>query len=159
MKTNPKVKFFIWRACQNALPTKENLWKRKISPDPLCDLCRATVETAEHTLLLCPWVAGVWNHMETNQQTEAHEIRRLDEWLTKFTSKDPHLPSLETVGTLLWQVWKGRNDFIFRGTKPEANKVIDLARSQQISYQKWGSGEERLVECLWLERIQEEIPH
>lgn len=102
MKINPKVKFFIWRACQNALPTKENLWKRRILPDPLCDLCRATVETTEHTLLLCPWAAGVWNR----------------------------LPSLETIGTLLWQVWKSRNDFIFRGTNTEACKVIDLASTE-----------------------------
>ncbi|KAL3720045.1 hypothetical protein ACJRO7_004956 [Eucalyptus globulus] len=39
---------------------------------------------------------------------------------------------------LLWQIWKERNDFVFRGTKPEVYKVIDLPKFQQASYQKWG---------------------
>ncbi|XP_039158782.1 uncharacterized protein LOC120288726 [Eucalyptus grandis] len=100
---------------------------------------------AEHTLLLCPWVARVWNSQQTNLQIDAQEVKRIDDWLDKFTSKKPHLPSLETIGNLLWQVWKERNNFIFRGTKPEVCKVIDLARSQQNSYQKWGYGEEPAV--------------
>ncbi|KAL3719594.1 hypothetical protein ACJRO7_004550 [Eucalyptus globulus] len=66
----------------------------------------------------------------------------MDEWLLKFTSKKLHLPSLETIGYLLWQVWKECNNFIFRGTTPEVCRVVDLAKSQQNSYRKWGFGEE-----------------
>ncbi|KAL3742792.1 hypothetical protein ACJRO7_018153 [Eucalyptus globulus] len=49
---------------------------------------------------------------------------------------------METIGYLLWQVWKERNNFIFRETTPEVCRVVDLARSQQISYRKWGFGED-----------------
>jgi len=59
MQTSPKVMIFIWNVCQNAIPSKENLWKRKILPDPICDLCCESMETVEHLHLLCPWTARV----------------------------------------------------------------------------------------------------
>lgn len=30
LKVANKVKMFIWRACSNAVPTFENLWRRKV---------------------------------------------------------------------------------------------------------------------------------
>jgi hypothetical protein len=29
----------LWRACSNALATKANLFRRKITEDPLCPMC------------------------------------------------------------------------------------------------------------------------
>lgn len=57
----PKIKFFLWNACQNALPTMENLFKRKIVPAPTCLICKIEPETVEHTLFLCPWTSLIWN--------------------------------------------------------------------------------------------------
>nr|POF15765.1 putative ribonuclease h protein [Quercus suber] len=34
-----KIKFFLWRVCSNALPTKDNLKKRKILDDARCSAC------------------------------------------------------------------------------------------------------------------------
>lgn len=51
----PKLKIFCWNICHNALPTKDNLYRRRISPDPLCPLCHThQPETIEHLFLLCP---------------------------------------------------------------------------------------------------------
>jgi hypothetical protein len=37
------VKMFLWNACSNILPTKENLYKRKIANDPpICDLWKGS---------------------------------------------------------------------------------------------------------------------
>ncbi|KAI9160611.1 hypothetical protein LWI28_009943 [Acer negundo] len=46
----PKVCIFIWRACWNALPFLENLWKRKSVDNPVCPLCEAQRETTSHAL-------------------------------------------------------------------------------------------------------------
>lgn len=35
----PKIKFFLWSACNNALPTLDNLHRRKIVPTPMCPIC------------------------------------------------------------------------------------------------------------------------
>ena len=36
-----KIKHFTWKACSNALPTKENLMQRKIIVDSICQQCKA----------------------------------------------------------------------------------------------------------------------
>jgi hypothetical protein len=43
-------KHFIWRACHDILPTKENLMRRKIVSDPFCPICGVEVETVSHIL-------------------------------------------------------------------------------------------------------------
>ena len=40
LKTLPKVRFFMWSICQNTLPTRVNLYKRKLLPEPYCPMCR-----------------------------------------------------------------------------------------------------------------------
>ena len=40
----------MWRACQNILPTKDNLVKRKIIQDPLYPICGLEPETSFHIM-------------------------------------------------------------------------------------------------------------
>jgi hypothetical protein len=47
-------KNFLWRACQNILPTRDNLHKRRIILDHLCPVCGLEVETGFHILWQCP---------------------------------------------------------------------------------------------------------
>jgi hypothetical protein len=37
------VKMFLWKACSNILPTKEKLFERRITDDPLCGLATESV--------------------------------------------------------------------------------------------------------------------
>jgi hypothetical protein len=60
MKVPNPVKVFIWRACQNILPTKDNLQRKGISLDPLCLFCKKELETAKHILWDCPSAVDVW---------------------------------------------------------------------------------------------------
>jgi hypothetical protein len=39
LKIPHAAKVFLWRACSNALATKANLFRRKITEDPLCPMC------------------------------------------------------------------------------------------------------------------------
>ena len=48
-----KVNNLMWRACQNALPTKVSLVRRTIIDDPLCDRRHEEHETPLHDLWLC----------------------------------------------------------------------------------------------------------
>ena len=58
-----KVKHFLWRACSEALPTKHNLYKRKIINNQLCNFYERAVETTSHVLWACPYANGVWSKM------------------------------------------------------------------------------------------------
>jgi hypothetical protein len=54
------TKVFLWRACNNILPTKENLLKKEEVNDDLCLICNRDQETAQHVLWECPSAADVW---------------------------------------------------------------------------------------------------
>ncbi|KAL3740573.1 hypothetical protein ACJRO7_021794 [Eucalyptus globulus] len=61
----------------------------------------------------------------------------MDAWLAHFVVRGTNLPPLEAISNILWQIWKGRNNFTFRGSKPNACNIVDLARFQQKSFEKW----------------------
>jgi hypothetical protein len=45
------MKMFLWRACNNLLPTKENLFQRMIvSADMLCPICSWETKSVLHIL-------------------------------------------------------------------------------------------------------------
>lgn len=47
------VQHFLWRVCNNLLPTEANLFKRKIVQDPLCPMCGLLPESTGHILWEC----------------------------------------------------------------------------------------------------------
>lgn len=44
------VKIFVWRACQNILPTRMNLYRHKIIEEAKCPCCEVEDETLIHAL-------------------------------------------------------------------------------------------------------------
>jgi hypothetical protein len=67
------LKLFIWKVCNNALPTKENMFSRKIVQDPLCPICEGQVETVWHALWDCPTSIRVWQ--ECSQQIQKLSLK------------------------------------------------------------------------------------
>jgi hypothetical protein len=54
------VKMFIWRACNEVLPTRCNLFRRKAIESKICTCCEVEDEDAIHALWLCPVAKDVW---------------------------------------------------------------------------------------------------
>lgn len=99
MQIPDKIKKFIWSLCQNALPTKENLFKRRTIPDPLCPMCQAHVETLEHIFLLCEWLRSVWNDPVLKIEISEYHISRIDSWLVNYTQKEESSLNFELIST------------------------------------------------------------
>ena len=59
MNVPPKVRNFVWRACTDILPTRANLYRRKVPIDPHCSICGQTDETVGHALWECPMARNV----------------------------------------------------------------------------------------------------
>lgn len=53
LPTSPKIRFLLWNICSNSLPTKANLYRREMIPDPTCQICGQAPETTEHIFILC----------------------------------------------------------------------------------------------------------
>lgn len=106
------VKNFLWRVCNNSLPTRDNLYKKKITIDPLCPICGLVPETSVHALWSCSAVLAVW--MECPRKIQKLSIMESDGLLLIDT-----LMSLleevefELVSFIARRIWLRRNSFVF----------------------------------------------
>ncbi|KAL0455645.1 UNVERIFIED_CONTAM: putative mitochondrial protein [Sesamum latifolium] len=56
----PRVKVLIWKFCYEAVPTMENLSRRRADVETQCALCEAPMESIRHILLECHVAQLVW---------------------------------------------------------------------------------------------------
>ncbi|KAL5556243.1 hypothetical protein UlMin_038479 [Ulmus minor] len=60
LKLPPKINFFLWRSCLNALPTKDNLVKRGIKTLQSCPRCGEVQESVLHVFFECIYARSLW---------------------------------------------------------------------------------------------------
>ena len=61
LKVPGKIKHFLWKACTNSLPTKENLLKWKILQESGCPCCSSDSELVMHAIWSCSCIKMVWD--------------------------------------------------------------------------------------------------
>jgi hypothetical protein len=54
------LKNFVWKICSNSLPTKDNLFRRKMVEDPLCPICKVATEDIWNMIWSCSALVAVW---------------------------------------------------------------------------------------------------
>jgi len=79
-----KIKLFVWRACNDALPTVENLHQKHIAPSDRCNLCQEQFEEVVHALWLCKDISRVWLSLEWFHQAVLAQPVSFHELLSKF---------------------------------------------------------------------------
>lgn len=131
-KISPKIKTFIWKACRNAISTKQNLFRRKLTDSSLCPIYHEATEDIEHLLLYCPWTKPIWFGSHFQWSMENQEAARLDLWLQdKFallaTNKENQDQNIALLLTLCWYIWKGRNLKLFENKDPLPMHTLTLA--------------------------------
>ena len=113
VKCPKKIKHFLWRACKNALPTKQCLMHRKVVKEDTCDLC-GECESSGHILWGCKVAKEAWS--ET-----MFKIDRLDQplkdfldmvWLLKASSGEK---DWEKFVVIAWLLWNNKNSIRFGG--------------------------------------------
>lgn len=60
LHTPNKIKVFGWRVCQDIMPTRENLVRRRIIKDGTYELCKQASESMLHVLWECEVAQDVW---------------------------------------------------------------------------------------------------
>jgi ribonuclease HI len=104
-------KNFLWRACQNILPTRGNLHKRKVISDPLCPVCGLEEETALHILWQCPSAMDVWAGGDIIFQKSAFtgtEFRQVVEYMMEKCNPD----AMRQFVGMARRIWLRRNEYI-----------------------------------------------
>ena len=99
-----KLKIFGWRACQDILPTRVNLFRMKIITEKGCQCCTGIPKSAIHSIWECGAVQDMWAGCAIKLQnctTVFHDIVALFEYVLDRLST----AKLETFLAQAWFIW------------------------------------------------------
>ena len=100
-----KYKNILWRACRESLPTKSNLNRKTIIPNPTCDRCASMAEDTLHALWGCSGLNVVWNDDRWSFRSREvfTDFKHLCGWLMENGKP------LELFAIQVWCIWHQRN--------------------------------------------------
>ena len=123
-----KIKNFVWRASNEALPTKMNLYHRHITESAICDLCGEFHEDSVHAIWSCKEVAGVWSSLEWFRQYAPVQPVNFRELLARFMQSNEDFKA-EIFAIAGWLVWNRRNAIHFNRTSRPVDSICREAGS------------------------------
>ena len=119
-----KIKHFIWRACRESLPTKKNLFTKKVTRNAICDLCHDGVEDVLHVLWGCQVLKEVWwEEPCLRNQLAVQFVDFRDLWIGIISNNDHFLA--ERFAYVTWSIWHNRNATRLKTTCIPYNKIYD----------------------------------
>lgn len=135
LQVPPTLKHFVWKVCNNILPTKVSLFAKKIVQTPLCPCCHKEVETIVLILRNCPsWIA-VWQECPRRIQKlemDPTDGRSLVEgWMQKLGGDD-----FSFAIAVARQLWLRRNALIFEHLFMPPMQVLHAMKSSLEAYEE-----------------------
>ena len=140
----PNVWTFLWRACSNCLPTRDNLCKRRVKVTARCEICQQHRETVSHVLWECAFKRNVWSLSNGRTQkcrNDATDFFLLFEQMRMKLDQ----PELERWETTAWALWNARNRFYFEHVQVHPRLIMDGARGLLDEYQRLTAAQLKLM--------------
>ncbi|RLM65717.1 uncharacterized protein C2845_PM16G00440 [Panicum miliaceum] len=124
-KAPPRVQFFAWLLVRERIQSRAHLRQRKVLDNATCEVCSEADETAAHIIFECPFAASFWSalNIAMSRETTTAQLCEL--------APAPHEPLIYYSTFLLlccWQLWKRRNNAIFRSQQEPLQMVLRAAR-------------------------------
>ena len=108
LHTPNKVKHFIWRACNNSLPTLDNLFYRQIVSFVCCNICNAHPEDILHVVWGCTKVANMWKELNWAHLSVSPYLREFTNLFSSFLQVREDY-RVEIFSIAAWMLWTRRN--------------------------------------------------
>jgi hypothetical protein len=131
----PVLKNFLWKVCHNVLPTKVNLFSKKIVQDPLCPCCSREEESLFHILWNCPSSMAFWQECARKIQKMAIDLT--DGWglihnfMERLDGED-----LLLALTIARHIWLRRNTFVFENIFLPPLQVLNGAKTLIAAFEE-----------------------
>jgi hypothetical protein len=152
-----KVSALVWQLFLDRIPTKDNLRHRQIlnNDDSACVMCTNSIETAQHLFLHCNYAAQIWYEVFRCLGVELvlpPDPMMLYGMLLCSGRNKRVKKGFSTIWmTVIWVVWKLRNDRIFNNGNGVVAEAMDLI--QRLSWHwflnKSAKGSCLLYEWIW----------
>lgn len=111
-----KLKHFLRKCVLNSLPIHSNLAKRLHNVDKTCKICGLGPEDIEHMLFKCPRSQLVWKQCPINWPDIGYITDFSIWWYDLFLNTKIFPESIDLLNlsaNIMWQIWKGRNSWLF----------------------------------------------
>jgi ribonuclease HI len=123
------TQLFLWRGCNDILPSREKLYHRKVVPDPLCQLCGVEVETSGHLLWQCKVVSAIWALAPRKiQKCVIPDGDFLS--ILQYISSRVDLTDLELVAVIAHKAWLQCNRIVFGGSVMSPRCLMECAKAE-----------------------------
>ncbi|GJW06731.1 RNA-directed DNA polymerase, eukaryota, reverse transcriptase zinc-binding domain protein [Tanacetum coccineum] len=121
----------------NKLPSRVNLDRKGIDMDSvLCPICCSDVESVNHVFFTCEMANGLWSLLARWWEVDIPICSNFMDWCSWIDSS--HLSAkakcvLDGVGgSILWAIWRFRNQVIFSATPPLKATLWDFIVSHSF---------------------------
>ncbi|KAL0446241.1 UNVERIFIED_CONTAM: hypothetical protein Slati_1752000 [Sesamum latifolium] len=135
LRSPPRVRLFVWRMCKGAVPTLENLAKRREGIDMDCAVCGVTGESIKHILLECSFTRQVWALSNISWKHLMQWHQGAAEWVL-YVFQQVSMEERELFSSLCWAIWKSRCRKVMEGVVGNALQTVDLPRRTMLNYQE-----------------------
>lgn len=130
---NPhKVRHFVWRACKDSLPTKENL----VLADGCCEFCNSSADSSIHLFWDYNRVRDVWNNLKIFHMQMPfcfHSFMDMEWYGVVEAEQDEE--QIEKMVMVTWSLWLSINEFWIGGMKNNALRIGSDALEYLAEYQ------------------------
>lgn len=129
------MKMFVWRACQNILPTRMNLYRRKIIEEAKCPCCEVEDETLIHALWTCPAAQDIWgskmSHFQKCYASGVSFKEVFEDGIQRYSKE-----ILELLVVVARGIWFRRNKLVFERAFSHPDDVFSAAINFIREYKK-----------------------
>lgn len=122
----PKVNFFLWRVIHNYLPTLVNLRRKFVDVNPICSICKLSLESQEHFLQECLFAVKCWelSNLPPFHISGQSSTQMIVTIFDKFLMKD-----LEIWCSIMWSLLNHRNVVVWNNKYKSCSQVLNEASS------------------------------
>ena len=135
-----KVKVFIWKCINGALPVREASHRKAAIGDPVCKGCEEELEMIEHALLQCPLANDVWKVAPVMWDGAKNQRCNFTRWWSRITEAKTRQEGNSHIGltaNILWHIWKKRNKREFENQgRHQPCCVIQKAHKEWLEMEK-----------------------
>ncbi|KAM2152029.1 hypothetical protein ACFX1R_046399 [Malus domestica] len=133
-----KIKFFIWKCCNDALAVRHNLQRRHMRVENICGVCNKFDESENHLFFQCDFSHRFWFgsplHINSHELAGADFLESWDKLCNRIKNTEGNEEILQEFAFGLWRLWKNRNEVVFNGVYRQHLEVMMLWRKNISKY-------------------------
>ncbi|KAK9984589.1 hypothetical protein SO802_034114 [Lithocarpus litseifolius] len=135
MEVPHKIQHFVWKACHDALPTKNSLMRWKVIQEDLCDSCKEARETMGHVLWCCPKAREAWECSKlVLPRVDGANMSFQDIMWKLLMDEVIGEDQVEQIATISWALWHNQKEIRCGGARKSGKILFRWASDYLMEY-------------------------